>query len=114
MDSKTSATDSSKSSGIRFPIKPHSYKTGHWDGMMSDEILFQDADGNNFIGTCYQGFMDGSEFCCFYDRSDYDVCSVVVWAEIPDVIENKKVYSQVTTDKEHKKLMKVLYPKNNK
>jgi hypothetical protein len=54
--------------------------------------------------------MDGSEFCCFYDRSDYDVCSVVVWAEIPDVIENKKVYSQVT-DKEHKKLMKVLYPK---
>jgi hypothetical protein len=20
--------------------------------MMSDEILFQDADGNNFIGTC--------------------------------------------------------------
>jgi hypothetical protein len=29
--------------------------------MMSDEILFQDADGN-FIGTCYQGFMDGSEF----------------------------------------------------
>jgi hypothetical protein len=27
---------------------------------------------------------------------------VVVWAEIPDVIENKKVYSQVTTDKEHK------------
>jgi hypothetical protein len=78
---------------------------------MSDEILFQDADGNNFIGTCYQGFMDGSEFCCFYDRSDYDVCSVVVWAEIPDVIENKKVYSQVTTDKEHKKLMKVLYPK---
>jgi hypothetical protein len=24
--------------------------------MMSDEILFQDADGNNFIGTCYQGW----------------------------------------------------------
>jgi hypothetical protein len=37
--------------------------------------------------------------------------ALVVWAEIPDVIENKKVYSQVTTDKEHKKLMKVLYPK---
>jgi hypothetical protein len=65
---------------------------------MSDEI-FQDADGNNFIGTCYQDLW--TAFCCFYDRSDYDVCSVVVWAEIPDVIENKKVYSQVT-DKEHK------------
>jgi hypothetical protein len=35
--------------------------------MMSDEILLY-ADGNNFIGTCYQGFMDGSEFCCFYDE----------------------------------------------
>jgi hypothetical protein len=69
--------------------------------MMSDEILFQDADGNNFIGTCYQGFMDGSEFCC-YDRVTTMFAPVVVWAEIPDVIENKKVYSQVTTDKEHK------------
>jgi hypothetical protein len=81
--------------------------------MMSDEILFQDADGNNFIGTCYQGFMDGSEFVV----SMIEVTTMfapVVWAEIPDVIENKKVYSQVTTDKEHKKLMKVLYPKNNK
>jgi hypothetical protein len=34
MDSKTSATDSKKSSN--FPIKKP--KTGHWDGMMSDEI----------------------------------------------------------------------------
>jgi hypothetical protein len=39
---------------------------------------------------------------CFYDRSDYDVCSVVVWAEIPDVIENKKVYSQVTRQTKQK------------
>jgi hypothetical protein len=66
---------------------------------------FQDADGNNFIGTCYQGFMDGSEFCCFYDRSDYDVCSVVVWAEIR---KNKKVF---TGNNRQRALMKVLYPK---
>jgi hypothetical protein len=45
MDSKTSATDSSKV--LESPdksctlIKPS-------DGMMSDGILFQDADGNNF------------------------------------------------------------------
>jgi hypothetical protein len=72
---------------------------------MSDEILFQDADGNNFIGTCYQGFMDGSEFAVSMIELR---CLSVVWAEIPDVIENKKVYSQVTTGA---KLMKVLYPK---
>jgi hypothetical protein len=52
MDSKTSATDSSKVWNTL--SDKSSYKTGHWDGMMSDEILFQDADGNNFIGTCYQ------------------------------------------------------------
>jgi hypothetical protein len=63
----------------------------------------QDADGNNLLLSRIYG---RQWICCFYDRSDYDVCSVVVWAEIPDVIENK-VYSQVTTDKEHKKLMKV-------
>jgi hypothetical protein len=80
--------------------------------MMSDEILFQDADGNNFIGTCYQGFMDGVNFVV----SMIEVTTMFVRSSlgIPDVIENKKVYSQVTTDKEHKKLMKVLYPKNNK
>jgi hypothetical protein len=75
--------------------------------MMSDEILFQDADGNNFIGTCYQGFMDGSEFCSSMIEVT-TMFAVVVWAEIPDVIENKKVYSQVTTDKEHKKLMNII------
>jgi hypothetical protein len=56
--------------------------------------------------------MDGSEFCSSMIEVT-TMFAVVVWAEIPDVIENKKVYSQVTTDKEHKKLMKVLY-KNNK
>jgi hypothetical protein len=46
--------------------------------MMSDES--SSADGNNFIGTCYQGFMDGGEF--WYMIEVTDVCSVVVWAEI--------------------------------
>jgi hypothetical protein len=83
MDSKTSATDSSKDWNTlsdKTLIKPV-----HWDGMIRWDPLPR-HDGNNFIGTCYQ-FMD--EFYCFYD-SDYDVCSVVVWAEIPDVIENKR------------------------
>jgi hypothetical protein len=64
--------------------------------MMSDEILFQDAD-NNFI------------------RIISALLMVYVFVPLPNVIiENKKVYSQVTTDKEHKKLMKVLYPKTTK
>jgi hypothetical protein len=63
---------------------------------MSDEILFKTLTVIISLAHVIKD-LDGSEFCCFYDRSDYDVCSVVVWAEIPDVIENKKVYSQVTT-----------------
>jgi hypothetical protein len=43
--------------------------------MMSDEILFQDADGNNFIGTCYQGFMDGSESAVSMIEVTMFVCS---------------------------------------
>jgi hypothetical protein len=35
---------------------------------------------------------------------------VVVWAEIPDVIENKKVYSQVTTEQD-KKIDESIIPK---
>jgi hypothetical protein len=38
---------------------------------------------------------------------------VVVWAEIPDVIENKKVYSQVTTEQD-KKIDESIIPKKNK
>jgi hypothetical protein len=73
---------------------------------MSDEILFQDADGNNFIGTCYyQGFMDGEFAVSMIEVTTMFVCSSL--GRDTDVIENKKVYSQVTTDKEHKKLMKV-------
>jgi hypothetical protein len=65
--------------------KPNSYQTGHWDGKMSDEIIFADKDGYFYIGKCYQGVMDGSEFCCFYDQNDFDVANVTHWAEIPSL-----------------------------
>jgi hypothetical protein len=56
--------------------------------------------------------MDGSEFVV----SMIEVTTMFVRSSLgrDDVIENKKVYSQVTTDKEQKKLMKVLYPKKTK
>jgi hypothetical protein len=65
--------------------KPHSYQTGHWDGKMSDEILFADSNGLFYIGKCYQGVMDGSEFCSFYDQNDFEVDNVTHWAEIPSL-----------------------------
>jgi hypothetical protein len=35
--------------------KPHSYKTGHWDGMMSDEIPSKTLTVIISLATCYQG-----------------------------------------------------------
>jgi hypothetical protein len=65
--------------------KPHSYQTGNWDGKMSDEIIFADKDGYLYIGRCYQGVMDRSEFCSFYDQNDFEVDNVTHWAEIPSL-----------------------------
>ena len=65
--------------------KPHSYKSGHWDGLMSDTILFMDRNGIYYVGVCYQGFMDGSEFCCFADQNDFEIENVTHFANIPEV-----------------------------
>ena len=65
--------------------KPHSYKTGHWDGKMSDTILFADLNGLFYVGKCYQGIMDGSEYIDFYDQNDFEVHNVTHWAKIPSL-----------------------------
>lgn len=66
--------------------KPNSYKTSHYDGKMSDEILFADSAGLFYVGVCYQGVLDGSEYCCFYDQNDFDIPNVTHWAEIPALL----------------------------
>ena len=64
--------------------KPNSYKRGNWDGRMSDEILICDDRGYFFVGFCYQGTLDGNEYCNFYDKNDSEIEDVVRWAEIPE------------------------------
>jgi hypothetical protein len=53
---------------------------------MSDPILLRDENGFFFVGVCYQGTMDGSEFCSFYDQNDFESDNVTHWAEIPELI----------------------------
>ena len=62
--------------------KPNSYKTGNWDGKKSDEILLCDNRGYFYVGTCYQGIMDGSEYCDFYDENKF-IENVTHWCKIP-------------------------------
>lgn len=63
--------------------KPFSYKTGDWDGKISDEILFVNKNGYFYTGKYYEGVMEGREFCCFFDNNDYEIRNVTHWAEIP-------------------------------
>jgi hypothetical protein len=63
--------------------KPLCYETGEWDGQKSVPILLCDNNGYFFVGVCYQGIMDGSEFCEFYDENGLEIDNVEYWAEIP-------------------------------
>lgn len=66
--------------------KPLCTQTGDWDGKKSDEIIVRDFKGNHYLVFCYQGFIDGSDFCDFYtSQNDYQIEGVLFWSLIPDV-----------------------------
>ena len=65
--------------------KPIAYENGDWDGKRSDNVLCVDTDGLFHIARMYEGFMDGSEFCDFYDERDFEVDNVVMWMYIPEL-----------------------------
>lgn len=67
-----------------FKEKPICTKTGNWDGKKSDELIVRDFRGNYYIAVCYQGFIDGSEFCDFYAENESQIDGVIFWATIPE------------------------------
>lgn len=62
--------------------KPIAYQSGCWDGKKSDEILVKTTGGKYHVAVMYEGFIDGSEFCEFYDDRDNEIKSVAYWTEI--------------------------------
>ena len=62
--------------------KPLAYKTGLFDGKKSDKVLVADQFGKYNIAEMYEGFIDGTEFCDFYDSKDCEIKNVKFWAEI--------------------------------
>lgn len=76
--------------------KPISIESGNWDGLRSDNIFFANSTGTVFVGTCYQGVIDGSEFCDFVDQYDNEIFDVVYWADIPLFTEFHVKYDPVT------------------
>ena len=62
--------------------RPLAYITGGFDGKKSDKVLVADELGNYHIAEMYEGFLDGSEFCDFYDTNDFEINNVEYWLEL--------------------------------
>jgi len=67
--------------------KPLCTETGDWDGKKSSEVLLLTESYKHFIGTCYEGFLDGSYFFTVLDQDDCDITEFVfAWSEIPPLL----------------------------
>jgi hypothetical protein len=65
--------------------KPLTYKTGHWDGKNSDQVIAEDKDGKRYLTHYCEGFMDGSSFEEWWDSSDWEITNEIVrYLQIPD------------------------------
>ncbi len=64
--------------------KPIAYEVGNWDGKRSDLFLGQCKHGIYYIGVMYEGFLDGNNFCNFYDKNDYEIRNLIKWKPITD------------------------------
>lgn len=65
--------------------KPHTYKTGNWDGKNSDQVVAMDNKGKIYIAHFCQGVMDGSEFEEWYDNHDWLIeQEIVKYLILPD------------------------------
>lgn len=62
--------------------RPLAYKIGIFDGKKSDKVLVADEFGNYHIAEMYEGFLDNTEFCDFYDLRDFEIKKIEYWAEI--------------------------------
>lgn len=62
--------------------RPIATESGNWNGLKSDKIIVCTRSGKYHIAVMYEGILDGSEFCEFYDDRDFEIETVTHWAEI--------------------------------
>ena len=64
---------------------PNCYKTGNWDGKMSDTLLLSTDQEKYSVGVAYARTMDGSKFLDFYSSDYRALKDVTYWAVIPSI-----------------------------
>jgi len=65
--------------------KPLAYKTGNFDGKMSDKVLTKDINGEMYLATYYEGFIDGCVFEDWYDSNEFFIdVEIIEFIVIPD------------------------------
>lgn len=62
--------------------KPLAYKSGGWDGLKSDKVLVCTLTGKYYVAEMYEGVLDGTKYCDFYDERDFEIKNVRYWHEI--------------------------------
>lgn len=80
---------------------PLATKTGDWDGKKSDQLWVVDEKGNYLVAHCYQGVIDGNEFCEWYNPDDYELPhKVVAWMPILEYPDNSSEFTGICFTKE--------------
>ena len=67
---------------------PLCYETGDWDGKRSDLVIGETIDGEQFLGCCYEGNLDGDFFDWYQvdeiNKNDWLIGNAVVrWLKLP-------------------------------
>ena len=68
---------------------PICYEIGDWYGKKSELIIGETINGKKFLGCCYEGFIDGTNFFDWYqvdeiNKNDWMVnVPVIRWMNIP-------------------------------
>ena len=66
--------------------KPIALEKGDWDGLRSSRLLVATYNSTYHVVRMYEGILDGSEFCDFYDDLNNQIAHIIFWSEIDEII----------------------------
>lgn len=65
--------------------KPIAYLRGVWDGLNSEQVIAEDANGKKYLAHYCEGLLDGSYFEEWYSDNDYLIeTKIIRFLKIPE------------------------------